>query len=51
MNDFVTVFISRKSRIRAYRHGRFLMDSLVAVHGKQILLEDSIAVKFINEID
>lgn len=50
MNDFVTVFISRKSRIRAYRHGRFLMDSLVAVHGKQILLEDSIAVKFINEI-
>lgn len=50
MNDFVTVFISRKSRIKAYRRGRFVMDSLVAVHGKQILLEDTIAIKFVNEI-
>jgi hypothetical protein len=50
MNDFVTVFISRKSRIKAYRRGRFLMDSLVAVHGKQILLEDTVAIKFVNEI-
>lgn len=50
MNEFLTVFISRKSRIEAYRKGRFLMDSLVAVHGKPILLEDTIAIKFIHEI-
>jgi len=50
MNDFVTVFISRKSRIKAYRDGRHLMDSLVAEHGKQILLEDTVAIKFVNEI-
>jgi hypothetical protein len=50
INDFVTVFISRKSRIKAYRKGRNLMDSLVQIHGKEILLEDATAVKFIHEI-
>lgn len=50
INDFVTIFISRKSRIKAYRNGRHLMDSLVKQHGKQILLEDATAIKFINEI-
>jgi len=50
MKDFVTVFISRKSRIKAYRDGRHLMDSLVAEHGKNILLEDSVAIQFVNEI-
>jgi hypothetical protein len=50
INDFVTVFISRKSRIKAYRKGRNLMDSLVQRHGKKILLEDATAAKFIHEI-
>lgn len=50
MNDFLTVFISRKSRIKAYRKGRSLMDSLVSIHGKEILLEEATAIQFINEI-
>lgn len=50
INDFVTIFISRKSRIKAYRKGRNLMDSLVRIHGKEILLEDTTAAKFIHEI-
>jgi hypothetical protein len=50
INDFVTIFISRKSRIKAYRKGRNLMDSLVKRHGKEILLEEATAVKFIHEI-
>jgi hypothetical protein len=50
INDFVTIFISRESRIKAYREGRHLMDSLVSVHGKEILLKESTAIKFIHEI-
>jgi len=50
MTDFVTVFIGRKSRIKAYRETRRKMDSLVAKHGKKILLEEKTSINFINGI-
>ncbi|GGH03754.1 hypothetical protein GCM10011416_23480 [Polaribacter pacificus] len=50
ITDFVTVFIARKSKIKAYRDARKKMDSLVAVHGKEILLKEETAIQFIYEI-
>ncbi|MBL4606060.1 MAG: hypothetical protein JKY02_10470 [Flavobacteriaceae bacterium] len=50
INDFATVFIGRKSRIKAYRETRRKMDSLVAKHGKKILLEEKTAIQFIYGI-
>lgn len=50
INDFVTVFIGRKSRIKAYRTARKKMDALVAKHGKKILLQQQTAIDFVNEI-
>jgi hypothetical protein len=50
IKDFVTVFISRKSRIKAYRDARKKMDDLVAKYGKEILLEEKTAIQFIYGI-
>ncbi len=50
LNDFMTHFISRKSKIPSYRNARKLMDTMVAEHGKDVLLQDSTAFLFINEI-
>ena len=50
IKDFVTVFIGRKSRLKAYRTVRKKMDDLVAEHGKEILLKEQTAIAFINEI-
>lgn len=50
LNDFMLHFISRKSKIPAYKNARILMDKLVAEKGKDILLNDSTAFLFINEI-
>ena len=50
IRDFVTVFIGRKSRIKAYRETRKKMDSLVTKLGKNILLEEQTAIDFINGI-
>ena len=50
IKDFVTVFIGRKSRLKAYRNTRKQMDDLVAKHGKGILLEEKTAIDFINGI-
>ncbi len=50
INDFVTVFIGRKSRLKAYRNARKKMDDLVAKHGKSILLKEQTAIDFVNEI-
>lgn len=50
IKDFVTVFIGRKSRLKAYRTARKKMDDLVAKHGKEILLKEQTAIDFINEI-
>ena len=50
IKDFVTVFIARKSRIKAYRETRKKMDDLVAKHGKNILLKEQTAIDFINGI-
>lgn len=50
ITDFLTIFISRKSRIAVYREARHLMDSLVQQHGKEILFDDATAKKFINTI-
>jgi len=50
MNDFVRYFISRKSRISVYRAARHKMDSLVAAHGKDVLLEKSTVLMFVNQI-
>lgn len=50
INDFLTVFISHNSRIAAYRQARHLMDSLVGVHGKQVLFEQHTVELFIFSI-
>ena len=50
IRDFVTVFIGRKSSIKVYRETRKAMDTLVAKHGKSILLEEQTAIDFINGI-
>ena len=50
IQDFVTVFIARKSRIKAYRETRRKMDSLVTKHGKSILLKEQTAIDFIHGI-
>ena len=50
LNDFVTIFISRKSRIKVYKDARKLMDDLVAEHGKEILLKESTAIQFVYAI-
>ncbi len=50
INDFVTVFIGRNSRLKAYRTARQKMDDLVAIHGKQILLKEQTAIDFVHEI-
>lgn len=50
LQDFVTVFIARKSRIKAYRETRKKMDDLVAKHGKSILLEQQTAIQFVHGI-
>ena len=50
IKDFVTDFIGRKSRLKAYRNARKKMDDLVAKHGKEILLEEQTAIDFVNEI-
>lgn len=50
IDDFVTIFISRKSRISVYRKARHIMDSLVDQNGKEILLKEETAILFINQI-
>jgi len=50
MEEFVTTFISRNSRLKAYRDSRAQMDSMVAEFGKEILLEEQTAIVFINGI-
>lgn len=50
ISDFLNVFISHKSRIKAYKDARFMLDSLVAKNGKAILLEEKTALLFINAI-
>jgi hypothetical protein len=50
INDFLTIFISRNSRIAVYREARHLMDSLVNLHGKEILFDHTTSIKFVNTI-
>jgi len=50
INDFVTIFISRNSRISVYRKARHMMDSLVEQKGKEVLLKEETAILFINQI-
>ncbi len=50
IDDFVTIFISRNSRISVYRKARHMMDSLVAEKGKEVLLKEQTAILFINQI-
>lgn len=50
LTDFVTVFISRTSRIPVYRNARKTMDELVEVHGKEILLKEETAIQFVKSI-
>jgi len=50
IEDFVTVFISRTSKISAYRNTRAKMDALVKKHGKDILLKETTARQFIHGI-
>lgn len=50
ITDFVTLFISRDSKIPIYKNTRKLMDEMVAKNGKEILLDSTTAMLFINEI-
>ena len=50
ISDFLNVFISHKSNIKAYKKARFTLDSLVLKHGKDILLEEKTALLFVNAI-
>lgn len=50
ISDFVSSFIGRNSKIKAYREARKQMDSLVAIHGKKILLDKTTAYQFIDAI-
>ena len=50
ITDFLNIFISHKSNIKAYRDARFVLDSLVSKKGKAILLEEKTARLFINAI-
>lgn len=50
ITDFVTVFIGRNSRLKAYRTARKKMDDLVSKHGKEILLKEATAIAFVHEI-
>jgi len=50
LTDFVTIFISRTSRIPVYREARKKMDELVAANGKDVLLKEETAIQFINAI-
>ena len=50
VEEFVTTFISRDSRLKAYRDSRAMMDSLVEEYGKEILLEEQTAIDFVNGI-
>lgn len=50
IDDFVTIFISRNSRISVYRKARHMMDSLVKEKGKEVLLTEETAILFINQI-
>lgn len=50
ITDFLTIFISRRSRIAVYREARHLMDSLVQQNGKEILFDEATAKKFIYTI-
>lgn len=50
ITDFVTLFISRDSKIPIYRNTRKLMDEMVAESGNEILLDSTTANLFINEI-
>jgi hypothetical protein len=50
IKDFVTIFVSRTSSIKAYRDTRAKMDRLVALHGKEILLKKETALAFVYGI-
>jgi len=50
VKDFLNIFISHKSKILAYRKARQHLDSLVSENGKEILLDESTALYFINAI-
>jgi hypothetical protein len=50
IRDFVSVFIARKSRIKAYRETRRKMDSLVEKYGKTVLLQEQTAIDFTHGI-
>jgi len=50
ISDFVTIFISRTSKIPVYREARKKMDELVAANGKEVLLKEETAIQFINAI-
>lgn len=50
IEEFVTSFIGRKSKIKAYREARAKMDELVKIHGKNILLKEETAITFVQSI-
>ena len=50
VNDFVTRFISKTSRIKAYREARELLDTAIEKHGIDILFDDALNEQFVNTI-
>lgn len=50
ISDFLKIFISHNSKIKAYKDARQHLDSIVKKHGKSILLEEDAAKYFVNAI-
>lgn len=50
VKDFVNAFISKRSKIAAYREARALLDAEIEKHGINVLFEQSLNEKFIHTI-
>lgn len=50
VTDFVSRFISKNSRIKAYREARMLLDDEIEKHGIEVLFSDDLNKKFVNTI-
>lgn len=50
VKDFVSRFISKSSRIKAYREARALLDTEIAKHGIDVLFTDELNEKFVYTI-
>lgn len=50
VDDFVRRFISKTSKVKAYREARMLLDKEIAKHGIEVLFTDKLNQQFVNII-